>query len=175
MRLLPRPGLAALWLCGRRRCPPYGAEPMLRADEVAAYIRLSSLWRGRLEIGTLELNNPSLNLVRRPDGHWNLEELIQRTSQVSSAPTTAKRAEARPRFPYIEATGGRINFKLGQIKKAFSFTDADFALWRDSETEWGLRLLAKPMRTDVDRATPECFASKAAFKARPSFATCLWC
>src|SRR5262249_51780360 len=58
--------------------------------------------------------------------------------------------EVRPRFPYIEATGGRINFKLGQVKKAFSFTEADFALWRESENEWGLRLLAKPMRTDVE-------------------------
>ncbi len=149
MQLLPRPGLVLSGFVVADD-PSYGAEAMLRADEVAAYIRLSSLWRGRLEIGTLELSNPSLNLVRGPDGHWNVEELIQRTSQVSSAPTTAKHAEVRPRFPYIEATGGRINFKLGQVKKAFSFTDADFALWRDSETEWGLRLLAKPMRTDVE-------------------------
>lgn len=149
MRLLPRPGLVLSGFIVADD-PAYGAEPMLRAEAVAAYIRLSSLWRGRLEIGTLELDNPSLNLVRGPDGHWNVEELIERTSQVSSAPTTAKRPEVRPRFPYIEATGGRINFKLGQVKKAFSFTDADFALWRDSETEWGLRLLAKPMRTDVE-------------------------
>ncbi len=149
MRLLPRPGLVLSGFVVADD-PAYGAEAMLRAEEVAAYIRLSSLWRGRLEIGTLELDNPSLNLVRGPDGHWNVEELIQRTSQVSSAPTTAKRPEVRPRFPYIEATGGRINFKLGQVKKAFSFTEADFALWRDSETEWGLRLLAKPMRTDVE-------------------------
>lgn len=149
MRLLPRPGLVLSGFVVADD-PAYGAEPMLRAAEVAAYIRLSSLWRGRLEIGTLELDNPSLNLVRGPDGHWNVEELIQRTSQVSSAPTTARRPEERPRFPYIEASGGRINFKLGQVKKAFSFTDADFALWRDSETDWGLRLLAKPMRTDVE-------------------------
>ena len=149
LRLLPRPGLVLSGFVVAD-APAYGAEPMLRAQEVAAYIRPSSLWGGRLEIGTLELDNPSLNLVRGPDGHWNVEELIQRTSQVSSAPTTAKRPEVRPRFPYIEATGGRINFKLGQVKKAFSFTDADFALWRDSETEWGLRLLAKPMRTDVE-------------------------
>ena len=148
LRLLPRPWLV-LSSFVVADAPEYGAESMLRADEVAAYIRLSSLWRGRLEIGTLELDNPSLNLVRGPDGHWNVEELIQRTSQVSSAPTTAKRPEVRPRFPYIEATGGRINFKLGQVKKAFSFTEADFAFWRESETEWGLRLLAKPMRTDV--------------------------
>lgn len=149
LRLLPRPGIVLSGFVVAED-PAYGAESMLRAEEVAAYIRLTSLWRGRLEISTLELDNPSLNLVRRPDGHWNVEELIQRTSQVSSAPTTAKRPEVRPRFPYIEASGGRINFKLGQVKKAFSFTDADFALWRESENEWGLRLLAKPMRTDVE-------------------------
>ncbi len=148
MRLLPRPGLVLSGFVVADN-PEYGAESMLRADEVAAYIRLTSLWRGRLEIGTLAIDNPSLNLVRRADGHWNVEELIQRTSQVSSAPTTARRPEVRPRFPYIEATGGRINFKLGRVKKAFSFTDADFALWRESETEWGVRLLAKPMRTDL--------------------------
>ncbi len=148
LRLLPRPGLV-LSNFVIADDPQYSAEPMLRADDVAAYIRLSSLWRGRLEIGTLSLDNPSLNLVRRADGHWNVEELIQRTSQVSSAPTTARRPQARPRFPYIEASGGRINFKFGQVKKAFSFTDADFALWRESETDWGVRLLAKPMRTDL--------------------------
>ena len=148
MRLLPRPGLVLSGFLIADDAA-YSAEPMLRADQVAAYIRLTSLWRGRLEIGTLEIENPSLNLVRGAEGHWNVEELIQRTSQVSSAPTTARRPEVRPRFPYIEASGGRINFKLGQVKKAFSFTDADFALWRESETEWGVRLMAKPMRTDV--------------------------
>jgi hypothetical protein len=148
LRLLPRPGLVLSNFVVADD-PQYSAEPMLRADEVAAYIRLSSLWRGRLEVGTLSLDNPSLNLVRRADGHWNLEELIQRTSQASSAPTSARRPEARPRFPYVEASGGRINFKFGQVKKAFCFTDANFALWRESETDWGVRLRAKPMRTDL--------------------------
>jgi len=127
----------------------YGAEPMLRAATVTAYIRLTSLWRGRLEIGTLDLDNPSLNLVRRSDGHWNLEELVERTAQVASAPTAKTRPEARPRFPYVEASAGRINFKLGQVKKAFAFTDADFALWLESENQWGIRLEGRPMRTDV--------------------------
>jgi hypothetical protein len=122
---------------------------MLRADTVTAYLRLSSLWRGRLEIGTLSLENPSLNLVRRTDGHWNIEELVERTSQVPSAPTAKASPESRPRFPYIEATAGRINFKLGLVKKAFAFSDADFALWLQSENEWGVRLEGRPMRSDV--------------------------
>lgn len=149
LKLLPRPGIVLSNFVVAED-PSYGAEPMLRADSVTAFLRLTSLWRGRLEIGTLDLDSPSLNLVRRSDGHWNLEELVERASQVSSAPTTKARPEVRPRFPYVEASSGRINFKFGQVKKAFAFTDADFALWLESENQWGIRLEARPMRTDVD-------------------------
>ncbi len=148
LKLLPRPGMVLSTFVVADD-PSYGPEPMLRAESVTASIRVSSLWRGRLEIGTLALDNPSLNLVRRADGHWNIEELVERTSQVPSAPTTKSRPETRPRFPYVEATAGRINFKLGDTKKAFAFSEADFALWLESENEWGVRLEARPMRSDV--------------------------
>ncbi|HEY4961354.1 MAG TPA: AsmA family protein [Terriglobales bacterium] len=148
LKLLPRPGMVLSTFVVADD-PSYGIEPMLRAETVTAYLRLSSLWRGRLEIGTLSLDNPSLNLVRRADGHWNLEELVERTSQVPSAPTSKTSPESRPRFPYVEAKAGRINFKLGLVKKAFAFSDADFALWLESENEWGVRLEARPMRSDV--------------------------
>lgn len=148
-KLLPRPGVV-LHNFVAAEDPAYGAEPMLRADTVTAYLRLTSLWRGRLEIGTLDLDNASLNLVRRSDGHWNIEELVERASQVSPAPTGKIRPEARPRFPYVEASTGRINFKLGEVKKAFAFTDADFALWLESENQWGIRVEARPVRTDVN-------------------------
>ena len=149
LKLLPRPGVV-LYNFVVADAPSYGAEPMLRADNVTAYLRLTSLWRGRLEIGTLDLDNPSLNLVRRPDGHWNLEELVERASQTNPAPTAKTHPESRPRFPYVEASSGRINFKLGEVKKAFAFTDADFALWLESESQWGFRLKARPVRTDVN-------------------------
>ena len=148
-KLLPRPGVV-LHNFVAAEDPAYGAEPMLRADTVTAYLRLTSLWRGRLEIGTLDLDNASLNLVRRSDGHWNIEELVERASQVSPAPTGKVRPESRPRFPYVEASTGRINFKLGDVKKAFAFTDADFALWLESENQWGIRVEARPVRTDVN-------------------------
>ena len=149
LKLLPRPGVV-LYNFVVADDPNYGAEPMLRADDVTAYLRLTSLWRGRLEIGKLDLDNPSLNLVRRPDGHWNLEELVERASQTNPAPTAKARPESRQRFPYVEASSGRINFKLGNVKKAFAFTDADFALWLESESLWGFRLKARPVRTDIN-------------------------
>src|SRR6516164_7012638 len=89
LKLIPRPGLILSGFVVADD-PSFGPEPMLRAETVTAYLRVSSLWRGRLEVGTLQLENPSLNLVRRADGHWNLQDLIERSSQVSTAPTSFK-------------------------------------------------------------------------------------
>jgi len=106
---------------------------MLRAQQVIAALRLSSLLRGRLEISSLSLTEPSLNLVRNGEGHWNLENLLARSSAIAVAPTGKARSEHRPGFPYIEADRGRINFKIGQEKKPYALTDADFALWPKAE------------------------------------------
>jgi AsmA-like protein len=149
LKLLPRPGLVLDNFVAADDAT-FGAEPMLRADTVTAYLRLTSLWRGRLEIGTLDLDNPSLNLVRRSDGRWNVQQLLERAAQASPAPTGEPHVQAQPRFPYVEASGGRINFKFGEVKKPFAFTDADFALWVESENLWGVRLDGRPMRTDVN-------------------------
>lgn len=149
LRFLPRPGFE-LDNFVVYDSPEFSAEPMMRAADVTALLRLRSLLRGKLEISQLSLDSPSLNLVRNEAGHWNLENLLQRAAQIPIAPTQKPRGEARPAFPYIEASGGRINFKLGQEKKSFAFTDADFSLWQDSENSWGMRLEATPFRTDFN-------------------------
>lgn len=149
LRLLPRPGFE-LQNFVVHDDPAFSAEPMLRADQVIAALRVSSLFRGRIEIARLILTEPSLNLVRNRDGHWNLESLLERAAKTSVAPTSKARTEIRPGFPYIEADRGRINFKFGQEKKPYALTDADFGLWQDSENAWGMRLKAQPVRTDFN-------------------------
>jgi len=149
LRILPQPGFELENIVIGDN-PSISAEPMLRADSVIASLRLSSLWRGRLEIAKLSFNYPSLNLVRAPDGHWNIESLLWKAARTPSAPTTAPRPENRRRFPYIEAENGRINFQFGLVKSVFSFTDADFALWSPAENEWRMRLEARPVRTDTN-------------------------
>lgn len=149
MHLLPTPGLTLSGLVVADD-PQFGAEPMLRSDEVTADLRLSSLWRGRFEISQLSLTDPSLNLVRLPDGRWNIESLFERARETPAAPTTKRRPEYRARFPYIESSGGRINLKRGLEKTVYALTDADFALWLASEDEWRMRLEARPMRTDAN-------------------------
>jgi hypothetical protein len=149
LRLFPEPGLNLQNLVIADD-PALSAEPLLRADEVTATLRLSSLWRGRLEIGKLSLKYPSLNLVRGPDGRWNIESLLEQVRKIPAAPTAKTRPESRPRFPYIEADGGRINFKVGLEKKVYALTEADFALWLASENRWRVRLAARPVRTDAN-------------------------
>jgi hypothetical protein len=149
LRFLPRPGFDLENLVIEED-PAFGAEPILRASEVTAVVRVSSLLRGRLDVSRLELTEPSVNLVRAADGRWNLEELLEHTARTPTAPTAKSKSETRPGFPYIEATSGRINFKAGQVKKPYSLLDADFALWQESENSWGVRLRAQPLRTDMN-------------------------
>ncbi len=112
----------------------FGSEPLLRAQDVTASLRVISLLRGRFEISSLALNNASLNLSRDVQGKWNLRDLLQRTAQISTAPTASAVRESRPEFPYIEAIHARINFKIGAEKTHFALTDAQFALWQESDT-----------------------------------------
>jgi hypothetical protein len=91
-----------------------------------------------------------VNLVRNQDGRWNLESLIERVEKNPVAPTDKAKTERRPGFPYIEADRGRINLKVGQEKKPYALTDADFSVWQDSENGWGMRLKAQPLRTDFN-------------------------
>ncbi|MGO9085637.1 MAG: AsmA family protein [Candidatus Sulfotelmatobacter sp.] len=149
LRLLPRPGFDLENLVVYDD-PAFGAEPMLRASEVTADLRLTSLVRGRLEIARLDLNEPSLNVVHGENGRWNLETLLERAARTPLAPTAKAKTEPRPGFPYIEATSARINFKNGQEKKPYALTNADFSLWQDSENAWGVRLQAQPVRTDLN-------------------------
>ena len=149
LRLLPQPGFDLNDFVVEDD-PAFGAEPMLRASEVTALLRLTSLLRGHLEIASLSLTEPSLNLVRNSQGHWNLENLLERAEKIPVAPTAKARTERRPGFPYVEASRGRINFKFGAEKKPYALVDADFSLWQDSENAWSIRLKAQPIRTDFN-------------------------
>lgn len=149
LRMLPRPGfdLESVVVYDD---PQFGSEPMLRAGEVTADLRLTSLLRGRFEIARLDLTEPSLNLVHGENGRWNLEALLERSAHTPLAPTGKAKSEPRAGFPYIAGTSARINFKSGLEKKPYSLTNADFSLWQESENTWGVRLKAQPMRSDLN-------------------------
>src|ERR1700691_4472449 len=149
LRVLPRPGFDLQGLVIYDDSA-FSAEPMIRAQEVSAAIRFRSLLRGRLEIANLSATEPSINLVRNIEGYLNLASLLERNRQIPAAPTGKPASERRPAFPYLEATNARINFKLGDTKKAYALMPAGVSLWQDSENSWGARIKAEPVRTDFN-------------------------
>ena len=145
VRLLPRPGFVLSDLTVEED-PAYGAEPVLHASTVTAPIRLLPLWRGRLEIDKISVDDASLNLVRTAAGRWNLDPLL-RTATTQSAATSG---QSRPvKLPYLEATSSRINIKNGAEKLPFSVINADISFWQESPGEWRVRLRGQPARTDI--------------------------
>lgn len=144
LRLLPWPGFVLTDLTVAED-PAYGAEPVLHANTVTANIRLLSLWRGRLEISSVSVDEASLNVVRAAPGRWNLDPFF-RTAAASHGPAAAGPVH---RLPYLEATNSRINFKNGAEKLPFSVVNTDLSLWQENPGEWRLRLRGQPARTDV--------------------------
>ncbi len=153
LHLLPLPGFTLQNLVVGEN-PGFGSEPTIRANKVEVSLRPSSLWRRQVEFSTVRFVEPSLNLVRNPAGRWNLQDLLVHASRVSTAPTAQARPGATPRFPYIEATGGRINLKLGNEKTPYSLTDANLAVWLPSPQQWRIRLVGTPARTDSNISDP---------------------
>lgn len=147
-RLLPRPGFVLTDLTVEED-PAYGAEPVLHADTVTASIRLVSLFQGRIEIGTISVEDASLNLVRTTAGHWNVESLF-RTAAAKAQPAAGS---PQPRhvtpLPYLEATNSRINVKDGAEKLPYSLLGADLSFWQENPGDWRIRLRGQPARTDL--------------------------
>jgi len=134
--------------------PAFGAEPVIHANNVVATLRVSSLWRRKVEFSKISLEEPSINLVHMPAGtpnagHWNVESILLQAARIPAAPTAQAKAGPDPRFPYIEATDARVNMKFGYEKLPLSLTEADFSLWLPRPQQWRIRLEGKPTRTDT--------------------------
>ena len=129
--------------------PAYGSEPVLHANSVTASIRLLPLWRGRIEISKISVDEASLNLVRSAPGRWNLDPLF-RTAAAKAGQTADGDGRHRPvRLPYLEATNSRINIKNGAEKLPFSLVNTDLSFWQEDPGDWRIRLRGQPARTDV--------------------------
>ena len=126
-RFLPRPGFD---LENRRRLrrPSFRRRAYVASGRSDCRSAFDISGRGRLDISRLELSEPSLNLVRREDGRWNLEALLERAARTPLAPTSKSKGEARPGFPYIEASSGRINFKAGTGKETVRIAECGFCV-----------------------------------------------
>jgi uncharacterized protein involved in outer membrane biogenesis len=149
IRWFPTPGIVAERVTIGED-PRFGHEYFLRAESIVASPRWRSLFAARLELGTLELSHPSLNLVRNPDGRWNVESWLPpsavRTSQVSS---TSHSTRVAAQLSRIEIDTGRINFSRGIDRRPFALEDLTGSIEQESPGRWRIALVAHPLRATV--------------------------
>jgi hypothetical protein len=152
-RMLPRPGFS-IYNVVVKDDPQFGAEPFARAERIDCDLRWRSLWRSRLDFTALHLVSPTFNVVRSAGGEWNVENLLRRSG--ATLPSKLSPLDDPQGGDIdLEASGARLNFKLGAEKKPFAVTDVEARL----RIEQGRRLVrfglaGNPIRTDGALATP---------------------
>jgi hypothetical protein len=131
--------------------PRFGQEYFLRAESLTLRIRWRSLFSGHLELGTISLSHPSLNLVRDAGGDWNLAGWLPRPANAANPANAAasRVSNSALRFHRIAVDSGRINFKRGDEKLPFAFTGVSGTLETESAGLWRLDLMAIPSRAAV--------------------------
>src|SRR5450755_1627479 len=150
IRWIPTPGIVAERVTITED-PRFGHEFFLRAESIVASPRWRSLFLAKLELGTLELSHPSLNLVRNDDGRWNVESWLPppvnlRSAQYSSGPRAPRAAAQLSR---IEIDSGRINFSRGADRRPFALEGLSGSIEQESAGRWRIALAAHPSRATV--------------------------
>jgi hypothetical protein len=136
-RLFPTPGFA-IGDVTIGEDPAIGKEPAAYVKTLVARPGLLALLQGKFVVGSVRLEDASLNLTRVDNGasgvRWNFASL------------GAKGAA----FPAIHMPGGRINFKLGDTKSIFYLLDTDVDLTPAAIPDGGLKIEVngQPARTD---------------------------
>ena len=113
LRILPVPAVsvAPLTLSEGARYPGRDA---VRIERASIRLKLSGLLRGRLELGSVVIDRPTVTLIRDRQGRWNYDDLLERA-------TALKEAQARkPAAPASSAKGpslaiGRAVVRGGRV------------------------------------------------------------
>ena len=128
LRLLPRPGFVITDLTVEED-PSYGAEPVLHANTVTASIRLLSLWRGRLEISRISVDEASLNLVRTTGGSMEPGHTLSHRGAASSRTERSREGQFHCR---ILKRRTRASTSSRDIEKLpYSLVNADLSFWEE--------------------------------------------
>ena len=132
--------------------PRFGNEYFLRAESLTVRLRWQGLMRGHIQLGTVSMERPSLNLVRNLDGDWNLAEWLPKPASTlasSAASSGAPSASQSVRFSRIEVDSGRINFKRGDEKLPFALVGVTGYIEPAGPGRWNMDLEATPTRAAV--------------------------
>ena len=133
--------------------PRFGYEYFLYAESLTVRLRWQSLLRGHIELGTISLTRPSLNIVRNSAGDWNIAEWLPKPSGNFSSPGASGSSPSPPsttvRFGRLEVNSGRINFKRADEKLPFALVSVNGYIQPDGPGRWSMNLEAVPTRAAV--------------------------
>jgi hypothetical protein len=116
--------------------PAAGIEPFAHVEFMQARVRWLSLLRGKLAFSSLRMDSPTVNLVKQQVGPWNIQQLLDHTSGISSG------------VPDIQIRDGRLNFKFGDTKSVFYISAADIDVYPNESGDVVIRFSGAPARTD---------------------------
>jgi len=127
--------------------PALGHEPFVYVESLQARVRFLPLLAGRLEFASLRLEDTSVNLMKTDipaapaqpppnTARWNFTRIL--------------RPEVFASLPEVHVRSGRINFKFGDTKSVFYFTEAEADLSPPNRSggDWQVRFSGVPARTD---------------------------
>jgi hypothetical protein len=161
-RLLPTPGIVVTNVVIGEDAA-IGAEPFAYVREMVAVPRITSLFGGPLAFASIDLGDASVNLTRvdRPEAgvSWNFASLLRPATLAA--------------FPSVHLSGGRVNFKFGDMKSLVYLFNTSVDLWPpDSADEpWTLRVHAEPARTDRPKGGFGSFVARGQWMAKNSTTT----
>ncbi len=115
-------------------------EPCAFVSTLKALSGLDKLLVGKLQIGGLRLEDPSLNFVKRDDGTWNIVELMDRLSSPRRAPLSF--------FPAMDITGAASTSNLARAKTTFYIANADLTIYPERSGQVAVQFAGSPARTD---------------------------
>ena len=151
--LLPRPGFTAKNVVINEN-PRFGIEPFARIKQVDCDLGWKSFWKGRLNLTGLDLERPSFNIVHGRGEGWNVKGLFPHAGYASLTPLPER--GVRPTGPVrVSVEDGRINFKMGDVKKPFVVDDLNATIVADAASRL-LRfdLVGAPSRSDLMVPSP---------------------
>ena len=142
--------------------PRYGLEPFAYVPTLEARVRLDKLLLGQFRLASIRLVDPSLNLVKRNDGTWNVVEMVNRLSAPRRMPLSL--------FPALEVSDGRIDVKFGTRKTLLYIADADLNIYPQRSGKVYIQFSGSPARTDRAGNGFSHFRGAASWYTRPASA-----
>ncbi|MCC6590326.1 MAG: AsmA family protein [Bryobacterales bacterium] len=135
--LFPRPGFSVDRVVIHED-PQFSVEPFAYVPTLELGVSIPALLVGRIEAAGIRLVEPSINLMKAPEGGWNVQRFIQDALRPQRG------------LPGLKVTTGRLNVKFGDVKSIFYLADADLSVEADATnpTRFGVQFEGEPARTD---------------------------